>query len=99
VKIGILTIFIAFILLGYGCNDPQQTDEGDPQSNCYTFSSVGEICLGVQATLWGCSEGREYKWSERCFGKLDVIHDGPIVRCFAEPLQDSGECSSNSLGE
>ena len=91
---------IAVSALLYGCADPDQAPRDDPNAHCYTFSSVGEVSHVVRSTLTGCSNRSEYQWTERRLGySIDVIHDGPMTRCFEEPLEELGACSSKSLGE
>lgn len=63
---------------------------------CYTFSVVHTKCYGVYEVLWGCENGREYRWTGGCFGYFDAYLPGPITRCFDSYLTDKGSCSEGN---
>ena len=58
---------------------------------CYTFTSVKDDCKVFLETHYGCEDGREYKWTDGCFGWFTQYRSGVHV-CFDEPLEDLGPC-------
>lgn len=58
---------------------------------CYDFSSVSQDCKVFFETLYGCCNGREYKWTAACFGWVSSYLSGRTV-CFNSPLEDLGPC-------
>lgn len=58
---------------------------------CYRFSSVGDHCTLFWETHYGCEGGREYKWSDGCFGFFESYRSS-VYKCFKEPLDDLGSC-------
>lgn len=59
---------------------------------CYEFSVVHENCKAFYSRLWGCCDGKEFKWSKPCFGWFDAYFTNKYI-CFSKPLKSIGECS------
>ena len=58
---------------------------------CYSFSSVKDKCWGVYETHYGCENGHEYKWTDKCFGWFTAYRSFVQI-CFDDPLEDLGPC-------
>ena len=66
---------------------------------CCEFQIVHERCFIFRAVIWGCCDGKEYRWTRGCFGWFNAFHPGPITVCFNALPDDRGPCTSNSLGQ
>ena len=62
---------------------------------CYDFSSFSNNCYGFYETHSGCCDGKEYDWSDGCFGYFTGVFQSG-TRCFDEPLKDNGSCREGS---
>lgn len=81
---------VSFVSIPYPCRKTREVTK-----YCYEFSVVHEKCTVAYSRLWGCCNGREYKWSKVCFGWFDAYFFEKYL-CFSEPLESIGECKEGA---
>lgn len=61
---------------------------------CYDFSSMRSKCFGFYEVHHGCCDGREYRWTSRCFGWFTAYFFNVRV-CVSSRLTDRGKCGTS----
>ena len=78
---------IWFVTIRYPCRKTHEVTK-----YCYEFSVVHENCKVFYSRLWGCCDGKEFKWTRACFGWFDVYFTNKHL-CFYERLESTGGCT------
>lgn len=61
---------------------------------CYDVAQYHKNCTVVYGKVYICCEGKEYEWTERCFGWHDDwrLYTTPTTKCTYEKLKEHGSC-------